>query len=229
MSKKAKREESAGNVVMKGSSAVKEKEKEEEKEDGSGDAEEGKKGTESADKKKDKEKEKRGLTGKHVALILGIVLILAAAAVIIVYLLTRGADIIEVSVQPPSGNMVVDEDNVMNIRDMLREQIDRGLFTTYMTSTWTFPDGNSPSTDAVMGNSEHNKFPFWFTVKLYGTEEVVFTSTLLPVGSQLAEIKLDTPLPQGRYNAEIDINMIDLDGFPVENNIGLGITLVVLN
>ena len=182
-----------------------------------------------ASKKKKAEKEKKGLTGKHVALILGIFLILALAAVLIVYLL-RPQPEVEVAAPPiPSGNFVVDEGNIEEIRSALQESIERGMFQTHMTTTWTFPDGNSPSSDAIMGNAASNNFPFWFTVTLSGTDQIIYTSTVLPLGTQLSQIKLDVPLPAGTYSAVIGLNMVDDDGIPVETNMGFGITIIVQN
>ena len=182
-----------------------------------------------SDEEKEEKEEKKGLTGKHVALILGLFLILAAAAVIIVFLLRPAPQIELAATGVPTGNYIVTEANVTSIRDTLQAEIDRGMFSTFMNTTWTFPNGNSPSIDAVMGNSERNKFPFWFTLTLYGTDEVIYTSGLLPVGTRLAEIILDVPLPQGIYSAVVDINMIDDDGIQVETDLGLGITLVIQN
>ena len=179
-----------------------------------------------------KNKKSNGLSGKHVTLILGCVAIISAAVVAVIVLTSDSSDQ-SIAALPmavaPIGAGIVTEENLADLSQQLRESIDRGMFATFMNTTWTFPDGYSPSLDAVKGNSASNNFPFWFTLFVPAVDEVVFTSGLIPVGSQMSEIRLDTPLPQGRYDAIININMIDDDGVPVDSNVGLGITLIVRN
>jgi len=176
------------------------------------------------------------LTINQVILILGIVAIIAIAVVAAV-VLTRPKpsdnspdNITDInSGYKPIGNLIVDEDNLAEIEREVSERVAKGRFETHMNTTWTFPDGKSASTDAVMGNSVNNNYPFWFEIVLPGTEEPIFTSSLLPVGSQLAEIKLDTPLEQGEYQATIYVHMVDENNEPVESNMGFSITLKVKN
>jgi hypothetical protein len=99
------------------------------------------------------------------------------------------------------------------------------MFETHMNTIWSFRDGHSPSHDAVMGNAAGNNFPFYFTVTL-DTGEVIFTSGLLPLGTQIDGILLDRALDAGTYPAVVNIHMID-DGVPVETNMGINITLII--
>ena len=108
----------------------------------------------------------RGLGTKHIVLILGIVLIVAAAVVTVI-LLTRDkpADTI-------AGIPVINADNLADVEEEIREKVEKGMFVTHMNTMWTFPDGESPSDDAVMGNSSANSYPFWF--ELISGGEVLF-------------------------------------------------------
>jgi hypothetical protein len=181
---------------------------------------------ESSSKKVDAKETKSKLTTKHVVLILGSLIIIAAAIIIIMWLRDR-TDINDMDV--PRGNMVAVADNLGDIRAELEERIERGMFETHMTTVWTFDNGGAPSFDAVMGNSPNNRYPFWFTVTLQGTDEPVYTSGLMPVGTELTEIILDRHLPAGDYSAIVAINMIDDDDIPVDSNVGLGIRIIVRN
>jgi hypothetical protein len=166
-----------------------------------------------------------GLSGKLVALILGVVFIVAAAAVVIVIVL-KGAPAEQPNVAAIGvGAHFVDDSDLASIEEALREKVAKGMFTTHMNTTWTFPDGKSASTDAVMGNSSSNNYPFWFEVKL--DNAVIFESSLLPVGSQVKEIVLNKDLPAGTYPAVVSVHMTDENGEPVESNMGFNITLVV--
>jgi len=167
-------------------------------------------------------KNKKELTTKHVVLILGIVAIIAAAAVIIVHLLRQKTQ------DAPKSNVVgiVTEENVKEINESIKDKVAKGMFETHMNTTWHFPDGKSASSNAVMGNASSNNYPFWFTIAL-ADGEIVFTSGIIPVGSEIAEIILDKELEAGRYDASVSINMVEEDGTPVESNMGINVTLVI--
>jgi hypothetical protein len=167
------------------------------------------------------------LTAKHVALILGGIAIIASAIVAAIFL-TRSPTNIKDS-QTPLGNLVVDADNVADIQSRMDEKVAKGMFETYMNTTWTFPDGESASVDAVMGNSANNNYPFRFEVTLRDGGETVYSSSLLPVGTEIKEIILSKDLDKGTYPAVVKIHMADETGEPVESNAGFNITLVIRN
>jgi hypothetical protein len=99
-----------------------------------------------------------------------------------------------------------------------------------MNTEWRFPDGEIPSSNAIMGNSASNNFPFWFTVALEDGREV-YSSSLLPIGTSLKEIILSEDLDAGIYPAVMNINMIDPDNDneQIETNAAFNITLIVEN
>ncbi len=132
--------------------------------------------------------------------------------------------------QPPATNAlpIVDEDNLASIESQLEEKVQKGMFETHMTTMWTFPDGTSPSIDAVMGNAPSNNYPYWFTVTLPGGEQV-YSSSLLPVGTVLEEIVLDVDLDAGTYPAVIAVHLVDENGEELDGNMAsFNISLVVL-
>jgi hypothetical protein len=161
---------------------------------------------------------KKELSGKQVTLILGSVAIVAAAVVAIV-LLTRPAE------APASAVRVIDQAYVTEIQEDIQDKVDQGMFETYMTTTWSFASGESPSSDAVMGNSVNNNYPFWFELTLADTGEVLFESGLLPVGTQIESITLSKDLPAGRYAAKVSIHMVDENNNPIDTNAAFNVTL----
>jgi hypothetical protein len=162
-----------------------------------------------------------------VVLILGALAITAAAAVAAI-VLTRSAEKTQLPVSnAPLGNLVIDDSNVEDIKAQVEEKVSRGMFETHMNTVWNFPDGKSASTDAVMGNSANNRFPFWFEVK--ADDDIVYTSSLLPVGSQVKEIKLLKNLSKGSYNATVYVHMVDENGEPVDSSVGFSVTLNIKN
>jgi len=165
----------------------------------------------------------KGLTTKKIILIFGC-LVIVCAAVIAAVLLLRKPDTNAVMAMP-----VVDQNNVSQISEQVSQKVADGMFETHMNTNWKFPNGKSPSSNAVMGNSASNKYPFWFTVTLKDTKEVVYKSSVLPLGSQIKEVKLDKNLKKGSYDALVTVNMVKDDGTAVDSNMGFNVTLTVEN
>lgn len=165
------------------------------------------------------------LSGRKIALILGCVGLVCATVIAVVYLLRSQPQVPQpVEVELASGR-VITEENVREIEAQLQETIERGMFQTHMNTTWVFPNGSSPSSNARMGNSVNNRFPFYFT--LHVGERLLFTSGMMPVGTEINEIVLDEVLDAGTYDAIVRINMFDDDGEHVESNMGFRVTLLV--
>jgi hypothetical protein len=166
-----------------------------------------------------------GLTTKRIILILGALVIVCAAVIVAIMLLRSTSDIS--AEQSPLGNLVIDESNIDAIGAEIEEKVAKGMFETHMNTTWTFPDGESASSNAVMGNAASNNYPFYFTVTLSDTGEIVYTSSLLPVGTVIKEIVLNKDLDKGVYPAVVGINMVDENGEAVENNMGINISVII--
>jgi len=164
--------------------------------------------------------------GRVILISFGIIVILTAATLVLLF----RNDIIEVYTfrQPLPGAGIAGE-NIAPIQREAEQKVDRGMFETHMNTTWVFPNGSSPSANAVMGNSPSNNFPFWFTVTLHETGETVLTSEILPVGTEMSEIILDTALPSGEYPAVVHFNMIDEAGIIIDGNMGINITLKIIH
>ncbi|GHV12549.1 hypothetical protein FACS1894219_05670 [Clostridia bacterium] len=168
----------------------------------------------------------KGLQNKYIILTLG-VLVIIGAVVITIFLLTKeSSDDVPVATNS-WGTPVINEDNVADIKEALDEKIASGMFETYMNTTWTFPSGKAPSNDAIMGNSVNNNYPFWFEVVVSETNNVVYTSSLLPVGTSLKEIVLSENLEKGEYPAVAVIHRVDENGVPVGSDVSFTITLVI--
>ena len=67
---------------------------------------------------------------------------------------------------------VIDEENYQQIMEDMENEVREGYFETYMNTEWTFPDGTSETTDAILGNSPNNTKPIRCEVLLEDTEEV---------------------------------------------------------
>jgi hypothetical protein len=163
---------------------------------------------------------KKGLQTKHIILIFGS-LIIICAAVIIGIMMFRD--------KPETITPVANANNLEEIKGEIKDKVAKGMFMTHMNTTWNFPDGKSASKNAVMGNSTGNSYPFWFTVTLTDTKEELYKSGVLPVGQQLAEIKLSKALAKGTYPAYITIHLVDENGKELDSNMNFNITIIVEN
>lgn len=172
---------------------------------------------------------KGSLTTTHIILIVGFALLIVVGVVIAVLLLKKP----EPEVEKHAGNYVINASNLEEIEQVMQEKHEKSVFTTHMSTEWSFPSGKEASTTAVVGNSPSNTYPFYFTVDVYkeGADEglEVYKSSLIPVGSTIKSIKLDTPLPKGDYGAIVNYHMIDDAGEEVDSDLGFQITIHILS
>ena len=148
----------------------------------------------------------RGKGGNKGVVIVGIiaVVIIAVLVGVIVFLLKPQEE--------EKRNVVVNKENVEQVIEEMEEEVMTNRPTYYeakMNSTWYFDDGASPSTNAYVENVETNTNDVYFDVILSNTEEVIYESPLLPRGSYLQEITLDTELSAGTHDCVIIYHLVD--------------------
>lgn len=148
---------------------------------------------------------KKGLNKTQVILIVGFVVVIALIIGVFVFL-NRPEE------EATGGNLLVTADNLDTIDQDLTDKAAEGAFRTYMTTDWNFPDGKSPSSNAIIGNSAANHSPFYFEISLEDTGEIVYTSDLIPIGLQVKELILEKDIPRGDYNAICTYYFVDESG-----------------
>lgn len=154
---------------------------------------------------------------KKIIIIICILLLIIIAAIII-YFLTR-----------PKR---MTEGNYKQIMEEMDEKVQEGYFETYMNTDWTFPNGGSETTNAILGNSPNNKKPIRCEVRLADTDEVIFRTDVIPVGVELPPFKLDKDLDAGTYDAVCEVYLLDeeKDGTYTDySNAGFNVTITVEN
>lgn len=127
---------------------------------------------------------------------------------------------------------VMNEANYKKISEEMDEQVQEGYFETYMNTEWTFPDGASESTNAILGNSPNNKKPIRCEILLADTEEVIYSTDVLPVGAELPPFKLDVDLAAGTYDAVCMVYLLDEEddgSYTDYSNAGFNVTITVEN
>lgn len=127
---------------------------------------------------------------------------------------------------------VMNEGNYKQIMEDMDERVQEGYFETYMNTDWTFPDGTSETTNAILGNSPNNKKPIRCEVLMKDTEEVLYSTDILPVGTELPPFKLDVDLEPGTYNAVCMVYLLDEEedgSYTDYSNAGFDVTITVEN
>jgi hypothetical protein len=153
-------------------------------------------------------------------LIFFLILVIAALIVAVVILLGKNKDTTgNGSLNVDAGysdsaekrNVVVNKDNVEQLIEQLAEEDKTpvGRYQVSMTTDWHFADGESISGDAYVENVEANTNSVYFDILLADTEEKIYSSPVIPVGSYLKNIQLDKNLPDGTYDCVIVYSLID--------------------
>lgn len=159
------------------------------------------------------------------------ILLLAALAACIVLLVTRQK---EEPVQQSEGiarssvldRGIVDDDNAGDIMDEMSEKVSKGMFECKMTTAWTFDDGQSESPNAYVANVDNNVYTLYFDVYDEATNELLYSSPMLPVGTELKNFKLDKELAAGEYDAVVMYTMVD-ENMEEVSSVGFKVTISV--
>ena len=107
-------------------------------------------------------------------------------------------------------DVIVNEENVEEvIRELEAPRVRPGNYEVKMNTTWHFPDGVSPSTDAYVENVTANTNDVFFDVELSDTDEVIYESPILPRGTHTNEIVLMRDLDPGEYPCRIIYHLVD--------------------
>jgi hypothetical protein len=136
--------------------------------------------------------------------------VIATLVGIIIYLMTRPEEPIPTPPSPALGGRgtVITEDNVDEFQD-LGQPVEDGYYEARMNVEWNFDTWDSPSTNAYVANAESNTRKMYFDVILDGTNELIYSSPYIPVGSAIKNFALDTQLAAGTYNATVVYHLVD--------------------
>lgn len=153
------------------------------------------------------QKSESGMKGGKIVLAVCVVVIVVLLGVVIYLLINRQGSQEE---PPVLRNVVVNEDNVEEVIAQMQEQPTApGYYEVMMNTTWNFPNGEEPSSNAYVKNVETNTNSVYFDVTLADTEETILASPILPVGSYLDNITLDTVLSAGTYDCLLTYHLLN--------------------
>ena len=180
-----------------------------------------KKSEESSEVSNSEVKKKLSKTQKIMIFGFGMLSIAIVAAGILIYLA-----LIKEEEPTASGNYVIDESNYEQVIGDMNEKLQNGMYEVTMNAVWNFDNGDSASSDAYVENASSNRTPVFFEVYLKDTDELIYTSTVLPVGTKLKELKLDKPLEKGTYDAICKYNLLDEEG-NISSSVSINVTIAV--
>ena len=147
--------------------------------------------------------------------------------IVIMILLLKRNDKPEIS-SLGSHSTLVTKENVDEVEDNIEKISADDSYRAIMSVEWTFENGTSKSADAYVENSITNSRTIYFDVNLSSTNELIYSSPYLPLGSKLNNITLIKDLDAGDYPALVTYYLVD-DDQNVIANVSIAITVHVLN
>ena len=153
-----------------------------------------------------------------------VILVAVAAAVLVV----GGVLLSSVFDGGSKPNAVVTPKNVQDLIAEREEEelIPIGSYEVSMTTTWTFPNSHSSSTDAYIANSINNTHTVYFTITLEGQKEPIYTSPYIPVGSRMANVTLDCDLAAGTYDTVLTYHLVDSE-YQDYSEVSVGLEIII--
>lgn len=172
---------------------------------------------------------KRGSSpGFKIAVIAAAAVIIALLAVIVV-LLNKKPEAAESGSAPGYvRGTVLTEDNVEEVLAKAEEPVEAGSYNCTMNMEWHFENSSKASYDAYVLNSDRNTHTVYFDVFLEETNELVYSSPYLPVGSSLDSIQLSSQLAAGTYPAIVNYHLVDNEQREL-STVAVAVTLFVEN
>jgi hypothetical protein len=173
-----------------------------------------------SEKQKGQTRATEGKGGNSKLLIVVGVVVIILLVVIIAILIPKGNSDSESEQEPVveedgRREVLVTEENAERIaeelltRDPDEENEIPVQYTVTMTSQWHFKNGESASDNAYVANNKANSTDVYFDVVRNDTKEVIYASPVLPVGSEIRGIKLDSDLEPGEYDCTLIYYLVD--------------------
>lgn len=100
------------------------------------------------------------------------------------------------------------EADVEKIQEGLNKTVEEGYINISMNTTPVFENGSSEG-NLMIVNETINKYPQYVVISRNDTDEVIYESKGIPVGSKIEKAKLNTNLPAGTYECTAMFHNID--------------------
>lgn len=110
----------------------------------------------------------------------------------------------------------------------LNKQVEDGMITMSMNSNPVFENGSAKG-NLLIENDKSNKHPQVIQIYRDDNKELIYTSSMIPVGKFVNEAKLDVKLPKGEYKCTAYFNAVDEKTGEKLGTSGANITVHILN
>lgn len=114
------------------------------------------------------------------------------------------------------------------IQAELNQKVEQGMINISMNTAPVFTDGTAKG-DLLIVNSERNNYPQVVYIVLKDTQEEIYRSGAIPVGSKIEYASLDVDLDPGVYDCVAYFNNVDVDTGAYLGTAGAEIQITVQN
>ena len=108
----------------------------------------------------------------------------------------------------------------------LNSKVEEGMINISMNTSPIFPDGKSEG-NLMIVNELVNTYPQRVELIRNDTDEVIYSSAAIAVGSKIASAKLDVELPAGTYECTAMFHSLDPETGAVLGTAGAVVTVTV--
>lgn len=112
------------------------------------------------------------------------------------------------------------------IQEELNRKVEEGMINISMNTSPVFEDGKAKG-DLMIVNSERNNYPQVVYIVLKDTQEEIYRSGAIPVGSKIEYAPLDVDLAPGVYDCVAYFNNVDVESGTYLGTAGAEIQLTV--
>ena len=170
---------------------------------------------------------------KTIGIVILVLVIIAAALVIF----KSCSGDTEVEPTPSGGTGIVYDDNaapggwdeadVDKIVERLNEKVEKGMINISMNTSPNFANGTSTG-NLMIVNESVNNYPQVVEITRNDTDEKIYTSGAIAVGSKVENAKLDVDLDKGTYDCTAMFYNVDLETGSYLGCAGAIITVTIL-
>jgi len=124
------------------------------------------------------------------------------------------------------ATVIVDNpDALQDAVDGLIEQAAEGTMTLEMKTEAVSADGLNFK--CQLGNAQENRYEMFMVIYRDDTQEEIYRSGLLPIGTHIESFTTNKPIDEGVYEGTIVYNQVEDDQETIHSQVNIGITLMV--
>lgn len=172
---------------------------------------------------------------KKNLLIVGLFLVIIALASVIVFNYTSKPSMANsnqnqdsIGVDPNAVNDGQGNKTQKEIQEDLNQKVAESMINISMNMNPVFESGNSKGNLSIV-NNQVNYYSQMVEIYRDDTQELIYKSSAIPVGSRIDSAKLNVSLKKGTYNCTAYFNAIDHNTNTIVGKAGAKIKITILN